>query len=90
MADLSGQMHGASLAPEGESSAGPWAAAHSYPSSEDEVELSPPASQATAGRCAPETLLTDHALYPAMSKVWEPGWRPVSAICTLTPCEICM
>ena len=52
MADLSRQMHGASLAPEGESSAGPWGTAHSCPSSEDEEELSPPAPQATAGRCA--------------------------------------
>ena len=83
MTDLSGQMRGASLAPEGESSAGPWGAAHSYPSSEDEEELSPAAPQAGAGRCARETMKSadcrlNHAL-PGHRSLAE-DLTPLSAI----------
>ena len=56
MNDLSGQMRCARLAPERESSAGPLGAAHSYLSSEDEEELSPPMFQASAGRCARKSM----------------------------------
>lgn len=50
--DLSQRMHAASLVPDAKSAAAPLGAAHSYPSSEDEEETSPPASQTSNGRWA--------------------------------------
>ena len=82
MTDLSRQMRGTNLAPEDKSSAGPWGAAHSYPSSEDEEELSPPASQAPAGRCARKvTHPADRELYIALPQSGNLAEDPTLQLC---------
>ena len=84
MTDLSGQMRNASLAPEGESSAGPWGAAHSCRSSEDEEELSPPASHASAGRCARAFSVAGPLRIESCNPwIQEPGCRSASATCNM-------
>ena len=52
LADPSQQVHAASPVPDAKSAAAPLGAAHSCPSSEDEEETSPPASQTSSGRYA--------------------------------------